>query len=396
MKVSLGTSAVLHALVLAVVLLKFGAPEQLQVAPTESLPVSIVPIEEMTNIQQGDKKAPKKEKSSTQPTKNQNKVDNAQNTGENTADLKSPPTPTTKPNNVEVAAAPPKTEKPLPKTDPVPTETKEIQKEVEAATKATEVAPVSKPKVDVKPEPKPDVKPEPKPDVKPKPKPDPTPAKTPPPETTEPTPNKVPAPAEKPTPTKPDKKTDAKPSDKKPDPKKTDSKPTETAQAETAKTTDKTKTTQKKETAKSSSSKASDFNADDISALLNKQDASGGGAKRSTEVASLGGEKKTGGSKLSQSEMDALKGIIEGNWNVIPGTESEGIQIKVTFRLDESGAIVGDPEVSVVGASGSAASVWKGSALRAVKKSAPFKNLPADKYDAWSEVEVNFDPTELM
>jgi len=393
MKGPLGTSAVLHALVLAVVLLKFGAPEQLQVAPTELLPVSIVPIEEMTNIQQGDKKTPKKEKSSTQATKNQTKVDNAENAGENTADLKSPPTPTTKPNNVEVAAAPPKTEKPLPKTDPVPTETKEIQKEVEEATKATEVAPVSKPKVDVKPEPKPDVKPTPKPD--PAPKPDPTPTKTPPPETTEPTPNKVPAPAEKPTP-KPEKKTEDKPSDKKPDPKKTDSKPTETAQAETAKTTDKTKTAEKKTTAKSSSSKASDFNADDISALLNKQEASGGGAKRSTEVASLGGEKKTGGSKLSQSEMDALKGIIEGNWNVIPGTESAGIQIKVTFKLDESGAIVGEPEVTVTGASGSAANMWKGGAVRAVKKSAPFKNLPADKYDAWSEVEVNFDPTEFM
>jgi hypothetical protein len=29
-------------------------------------------------------------------------------------------------------------------------------------------------------------------------------------------------------------------------------------------------------------------------------------------------------------------------------------------------------------------------------KSAPFKNLPADKYDAWSEVVVNFDPSQFM
>ena len=36
------------------------------------------------------------------------------------------------------------------------------------------------------------------------------------------------------------------------------------------------------------------------------------------------------------------------------------------------------------------------SAVRAVRKSAPFTNLPPDKYDAWSEVVVNFDPSELM
>jgi NACalpha-BTF3-like transcription factor len=207
-----------------------------------------------------------------------------------------------------------------------------------------------------------------------------------------PTPEK----AEKPTPAKPDKPSESKAEPTKPDQKKAETKTASAAQSTTSKTTDKSKNAEKKETAKSSSSKASDFNADDISALLNKQEASGGGAKRSTEVASLGSQKKTGGSKLSQSEMDALKGIIEGNWNVIPGTESDGIQIKVIFRLDESGAIVGNPEVQVTGATGSSANVWKGSALRAIKKSAPFKNLPLDKYDAWSEVEVNFDPTELL
>ena len=38
----------------------------------------------------------------------------------------------------------------------------------------------------------------------------------------------------------------------------------------------------------------------------------------------------------------------------------------------------------------------EGSALRAVMRSSPFKNLPADKYDSWSEVVVNFDPSELL
>lgn len=28
-------------------------------------------------------------------------------------------------------------------------------------------------------------------------------------------------------------------------------------------------------------------------------------------------------------------------------------------------------------------------------KSAPFSSLPKDKYDAWNEVVVNFDPSDL-
>ena len=54
-----------------------------------------------------------------------------------------------------------------------------------------------------------------------------------------------------------------------------------------------------------------EFNEDEVAALLNKEKASGGGAKRSTDEAALGGEKNNGGQKLSQSEMDALRGQLE-------------------------------------------------------------------------------------
>src|SRR5262249_46370184 len=150
----------------------------------------------------------------------------------------------------------------------------------------------------------------------------------------------------------------------------------------------------KQETAKSSSSKQSDFNADQIAMLLNKQEASGGGAERSSAPAAAGGEKTTGGSKLSQSEMDALRGQIQKNWSVIAGIEgADGVLIKGTMKLAQSGGIVGEPEVTATGGSDTARRTLQASALRAVRRSAPFKNLPADKYDAWSEVVVNFDPS---
>jgi colicin import membrane protein len=36
------------------------------------------------------------------------------------------------------------------------------------------------------------------------------------------------------------------------------------------------------------------------------------------------------------------------------------------------------------------------SALRAIRKCAPFSFLPPAKYEAWRDVEVNFDPREMF
>jgi outer membrane biosynthesis protein TonB len=375
MKGSLATSAIVHVSALAFALVSLGAPEPLEVGSMEALPVDLVPIEELTQIQQGDKKAPLAEQAAPVPTSKPNIVENAENVGDNDLDLKSPPTPTQKPVETEVAAAPEKTETPLPNPTPEKNEVKEIVPE-ETAPKPTETAAL--------PEPKPEVTPEPKPEPAPEPTPEPAEA-----ESEEiPLPDSVPLPSARPKPEPP--KEQAKPAEKPPE------KKTETAKA-SEKPSDKKVADKKQETAKSTSSKESDFNADEIAALLNKQDAAGGGAKRSSQQAALGGKKTTGGSKLSQSELDALRGQIQNNWSVIAGIEgADGVIITVTMQLDESGAIVGRPEVKASGGSDSARRTLEGSALRAVMRSSPFKNLPPDKYDAWSEVVVNFDPSELL
>jgi colicin import membrane protein len=36
------------------------------------------------------------------------------------------------------------------------------------------------------------------------------------------------------------------------------------------------------------------------------------------------------------------------------------------------------------------------SAVRAIRKCAPFSFLPPAKYEAWKDVEVNFDPREMF
>lgn len=370
MKGSLLTSTILHGLVLGWALVSISAPQSFEVADVEALPVDIIPIEELTQIQQGDKTATAREIAAPVPTTRPDIVPDAQNVGDNEVDIQAPPTPEKRPESSQVAAAAPeKVERPLPRTDNETNDIEQIIKEETVAAPATEVAATAEPPREVTPEPQAETAPD-------------TPVEA---EQAEqiPLPDTVPVPV-------------AKPKLEKPKPAEEKQPETKTAEAQTAKTPDRTVAEKKQETAKSRSAMESDFNADEIAALLNKQQPANGGAKRSAEPAALGGKKTTAGSKLSQSELDALRGQIQNNWTIIPGiADSADVRIQVKFELDESGAIVGEPTVTASGGSDSARQVLMSGARRAVLKSSPFKNLPRDKYDAWSEVVVNFDPSDL-
>ncbi|MBR0558181.1 hypothetical protein J5J10_21010 [Ciceribacter sp. L1K23] len=371
MKTSLVTSTVLHSVVLAWAMLSLGSPASFEVADVEALPVDIVPIEELTQIQQGDKKAPLAETAAPTPTKRPDSVPDAQNVGENNVDLDAVPTPNARPSNTEAAAAPEKVEKVQPTQD---NETNDIKDIIKEETVAEPAKPVEVAKAEpVKPEVTPDPVPQPPEDAEP--------AEAQPEEAV--LPDNVPIPAARPKPPAP-KPAEAKTEEKKP------------AESQTAKDENKKKDTKTQETAKSKSAKESNFNADEIAALLNKTDPTAGGAKASTQTAALGGKKTTNGSKLSMSEMDALRGQIASNWSVIPGlADAADVRIRVKFQLNESGELVGEPEVSATGGSPQTQQVLMSGARRAVLRSAPFSSLPRDKYDAWSEVVVNFDPSDL-
>lgn len=370
MKGSIATSAVLHTLVLTWALVSLGSPESFDVANVEALPVDMVSIEELTQIQQGDKKAEAKEKAAPVPTKKQTPVENAENAGDNDVDLKNLPTPEEKPRDIETAASPEKAEKVVQTPDTKPVE-EDVKQEEPASEPSTEVAAIAEAKQEVKPDPTPEAVPaEEKPADNAE---------------AEALPDKIPLPEMKPKQEIAKKEPAEKP----------DAKKVETAKAETAKTPDRKKDEKKKQE-KASSQNDSDFNSDEIAALLNKEKAAGGGAKRSQEQAALGGKKTTSGTKLTMSEMDALRGQIQNNWSITPGmSDAADVRIRVTMQLDQNGDIIGEPEVVATGGSASARTALAGGARRAIMRSRPFK-LPPEKYDAWSEVVVNFDPSEMM
>jgi hypothetical protein len=343
MKGSLATSTVLHIAVLGVALSSFTAPKTLEVADVEAFPVSIVPVEELTQIQQGEKTAPVAEKAAPIPTARPDTVPDAENAGENTVDLKRANAATPSPREV-VSEAPPKpAEKPAPVSD-----TQQAASEPEPAKTA-------------EPEPAPQAAPEP-------------------------------APAE----------VAALPAESTPDPvaeaiaDATSAEPQFAALPSAGPVPQSRPEPPKPATTQTASSKSSDFNADEVAALLNKQDAAGGGARRSTETAALGGSRTTRGNTLSQSEMDALRGQIQRYWNIIPGLADGGdVRVTVKMKLDVSGNIIGQPEVSATGGSTATRGTLASSAKRAVLRAQPYQ-LPAEKYDSWADVIVNFDPSQMF
>jgi colicin import membrane protein len=379
---------ILHAAVLAFGLFSLSAPSALEVTDIESMPVDIVPLSEITQIQQGDKKATMHDKPAPTPTERPDIVADAQKVGENSVDTDKPVTPEAKPKPVEEAAAP----KPAPESkEPIKTEDVPKPKEEPKPVPATDVAPVPQPKEEVKPEPVKQPDPKPEPVKEPEPKPEPPKEKA---------AEQQPQPEVKPDavaeaiaaeqPTEAVQLPDAAPApDARPQPRPA---PAETAKAPDRKNADKPV----KEASARPQSKDKEFDADAISALLNKQKASGGGAKRSSEQASLGGDKSTGGAKLSQNEMDALRQKRGGCWSIPAGVDdAAALKVSVRFQLDRSGMLQGRPQVVAGGAASGPGRTAAESAVRAVQKCAPF-NLPADKYDTWAEVVVNFDPSDMF
>lgn len=353
MQLSVVISAGLHALVLGWALFSLGAPKALEVSDVDAVPVSIVPFEDLTQSITGVSDAPALETPAPKPTTNRVKVEDAQNIGDNNVDLNN--ADKSKPSETEIVSKTPKNSEDIPRpvteNIPEPEPVREITPEpAQRSATATEIAALPKEATPVEPDPVANAI-----------------------ETSQPIAEKrVKLPKTGPVPVFRE----------------------QTAPAKTA------KSPQRKETQpapkKQTASRESDFNSDDIASLLNQQDAQGGGAKRSQNEEALGAKNANDAPKLSQSELDALRSQIASKWNIIPGLADGGeIRITVSMELDRAGNIVGRPTIDASGGSASTRQTLAGSARRAVMRAQPYQ-LPAAKYDTWSKVVVNFDPSQLF
>ncbi|MBI1210480.1 MAG: hypothetical protein GC190_03380 [Alphaproteobacteria bacterium] len=99
---------------------------------------------------------------------------------------------------------------------------------------------------------------------------------------------------------------------------------------------------------------------------------------------------------LTMSEIDALKAQMMKCWNVpIGAPDPRALILSLKIRLNQDGSVAGTPQlVETQSLSDPYFRAASESAIRAVKMCAPY-SLPVDKYDAWSNVTVVFDPTKM-
>ncbi|HVT55843.1 MAG TPA: cell envelope biogenesis protein TolA [Xanthobacteraceae bacterium] len=99
---------------------------------------------------------------------------------------------------------------------------------------------------------------------------------------------------------------------------------------------------------------------------------------------------------LSQTEIDALRRRLAQCWNPPAGIADAGklrVVIRVLFRRDGS---VAAPPQTVAGPPSALGPAMAESAKRAILSCQPFTMLNPDHYEQWRDMEINFDPSEML
>jgi outer membrane biosynthesis protein TonB len=139
------------------------------------------------------------------------------------------------------------------------------------------------------------------------------------------------------------------------------------------------------------------FNPSQIAALLDKRtpqrQAATGDAINNT--ASLG-LPSASSARLSQSEIDALRERLAQLWNPPAGAKNpEELVVRVRIQLTRDGRLIGGPQVLTSGSS-VLFQTARESAIRALFRGQPFDMLRPETYEQWKDIEINFDPREMM
>ena len=139
------------------------------------------------------------------------------------------------------------------------------------------------------------------------------------------------------------------------------------------------------------------FDSNRIAALLDKRDPQ----RRATTGSTLNNTPALGAATgtavaLSQNELDALGARLRQCWNVPVGlAEARDLVVTVRILFNKDGTLSGEPRVQNHDSRPVFQSAAE-SALRAVRGCGPYNFLPIAKYEAWKDVEVNFDPRDMF
>jgi outer membrane biosynthesis protein TonB len=103
------------------------------------------------------------------------------------------------------------------------------------------------------------------------------------------------------------------------------------------------------------------------------------------------------GESLSMSELDLIRRQFERCWNPPAGArDAANLVVRVRVSLNPDGSLRTLPEL--IDRSRMGDGFWQAaadSALRAVRRCEPLRDLPAGKYERWRDIELTFDPKDL-
>lgn len=105
--------------------------------------------------------------------------------------------------------------------------------------------------------------------------------------------------------------------------------------------------------------------------------------------------------QMTLSEIDSIRVQIEKCWIVPAGARyAENLVVQLRIYLQPDGSLARPPEVvdrlrmSMPGEENFRTAAE--SAIRAVQKCEPLQNLPPDKYQRWRDIELKFDPRNML
>jgi len=139
------------------------------------------------------------------------------------------------------------------------------------------------------------------------------------------------------------------------------------------------------------------FDANQVAALLDKREPRRQVATADTlNAAPALGAANGHAAQLSQSELDALRARLSQCWSPPPGVDVSSdlfVVLHVLFKPDAS--LAAEPAV-VESAASALGPALADSAKRALLLCQPFTMLKPEHYEQWKDIEVKFDPHELL
>jgi colicin import membrane protein len=139
------------------------------------------------------------------------------------------------------------------------------------------------------------------------------------------------------------------------------------------------------------------FDPRQMQALLDKRDPQRREATGATLNDSVSlGTPRGRAAQLTQNELDALRARLAQLWNPPVGAQNpDEIVVTIRFRLKPDGTVDGGPMVMTSGRS-TLFMVSRDRAVQAVLRGQPFTMLRPENYEAWKDLEVTFDPRDMI